>query len=175
MCTNATKTAANLMLAIEPTLTSFLNLLGVGNTPAGLAAIAAFDTAQKAVAAWVPGSTSQDVIQVLDAFETVFSALPVPAEAKTLADLIIAGVVTVIGVITGNSPAPVAAPADATASDEEVQAGHAIATAKATEARVQTLVPGFKRLIWHSAASQYKSQWNKSVAALGGKYAGLKQ
>jgi len=65
--------------------------------------------------------------------------------------------------VTANSPAP-AAPADIVAHDE-VQAAHVAETVATTTAKVQTLVPGFKRSIWHSPESQYKSAWNKAVEA----------
>ena len=166
MCKAADKTVGALMTAIEPTLKSFLADLGIATTPEGVAAINAYDAALAAVEAWVPGSTSADVIQVINAFTQVFNTLPVPQEFKVFADLITAGIVTVIGVITGNSPAPTA-PADATASAEELSASHALDTAKATEETVQALVPGFKRSLFHSPASQYTSQWNKDADAAG--------
>jgi hypothetical protein len=83
-----------------------------------------------------------------------------------LGNIILAGIETVIGVVTANSPAPVA-PADATASWEERQAMHQAAVSADTTAKVQSLVPGFKRSIWHTPAHQYNEAWNKAVVAGG--------
>ena len=167
MCSNAAATAASLMGAIEPGLIDLLTVTGIATTPDGVAAINAYNAALKAVQGWTPGTSAQDAIQIIDAFTAVFNTLPFPAEVKLLADIVSAGVVTVIGVLTGNSPAP-AAPVGTvvTASAEEVAHAHAAAVAKDTEAKVAALVPGFKRSIWHSAASQYKAEWNKGVAAV---------
>ena len=88
MCKAADKTVGALMTAIEPTLKSLLADLGIATTPEGVAAINAYDAALAAVEAWVPGSTSADVIQVINAFTQVFNTLPVPQEFKVFADLI---------------------------------------------------------------------------------------
>jgi len=175
MCQNATKTAASLMTAIEPTLVQLLTLEGVATTTAGVAAINAFNAADQALAAWVPGTTSQTIIQLIDAFTTVFATLPLPPADAELADLISAGIVTVIGVISANSPAPAAPAGVATASVEETQAQHQVEVIHETTAKVNALVPGFKRSIFTSPAHQYKNEWNKTVEHLGGKYGTLKQ
>jgi hypothetical protein len=176
MCSNASKTVASLMAAIQPGLINLLTVTGIASTTQGQAAIKAYDAALAAVEAWVPGTTAQDVIQVIDAFTAVFDTLPFPSEVSVLVNIVSAGIVTVIGVLTGNSPAP-AAPAGATASTEEAQDAHAVAVAHDTTVKVQALVPGFKRSIWHSPASQYKTAWNNGVARVAKanpKYATLK-
>jgi hypothetical protein len=83
--------------------------------------------------------------------------------------VIFAGIEAVIGVITANSPAP-AAPAGSTASADDLQALHQADVAVNTQAKVQSLVPGFKRSIWHSPESQYKTAWNNAVDAGGFPY-----
>ena len=182
MCKNATATAASLMTAIRPTLLSLLTVTGVASTPDGVAALAAFDAADKALAAWTPGTTSVTVVQAIDAFTAVFSVLPLPADAKALEAIISAGIVTVIGVVTANSPAPTAAEdpskplvgAGVAAAHEETQAMHVARVVADTTAKVGELVPGFKHSIWHSPAGQYKGEWNKAVAKSDPKYSALK-
>jgi hypothetical protein len=176
MCSNAASTVAALMGAIEPSLVDLLTVLGIADTPQGQAAITAYNAALSAVQNWKSGTSAQDVIQVINAFTLVFNTLPIPADAKTLADIISAGIVVVIGVLTGNSPVPAPIPGDA--SKEESQASHAISAAQDAEAKVEALIPGFKRSHFHSPASQFKTAWNKQVAlsaATDPKYAVLKQ
>ena len=175
MCKNATSTAASLLGAIEPTLKSLLAITGQATTPDGIAAINAFDAAKTALAAWVPGTTSETVVQALEAFSSVFNVLPIPADAKILENIILAGVIAVLGVVKANSPAPPATEAVATpASGEETQALHSLAIAQDTTEKVSKLVPEFKRSHFHSPKSQYESMWNKGVEKAGPKYASLK-
>jgi hypothetical protein len=166
MCQNATKTAATLMAAIEPTIKSLLTLTGQANTPNGIAAINAYDDALVALQNWQSGTAAQNVLELITAFQTVYNSLPIPSEYLVLGNIILAGIETVIGVVTANSPAPVAH-ADATASWEERQAMHQAAVSADTSAKVQALVPGFKRSIWHTPAHQYNEAWNKAVVAGG--------
>lgn len=172
MCSNAAATAGNLMKAIRPTLVSLLTLEGV-NATTQQNVLAAFDAAQVAITNWKSGSTSEVVVEALDAFTQVFDTLPIPQSDITLANLIEAGVVTVIGVITANSPAPTETASTATA--EETQGMHAAAVVHETTEHVNKLVPGFKRAIFTAPDHQYKNAWNKQVESLGGKYAALKQ
>jgi len=164
MCTNATKTAASLMAAIEPTLKSLLTFTNLLNTPQGQAAIAAYDAALAAIQAWKSGTTAQNVLQLIGDFQTVFNVLPLPSTVITLTNIILAGIETVIGVLMANSPAPVAANESLTpASAEETQAMYQAHVVADTTAAVQMLVPGFKRSIWHSPASQYQQAWDAAV------------
>lgn len=167
MCKNATSTAASLMLAIEPTLKSLLGFLGQTSTPEGIAVITAYNAALTALQNWTSGTAAQNVLQLISDFVTGFNALAntitLPPGVVTLVNIISAGIEAVIGVITANAPAP-PAPAGATATAEEITAAHQAAVAADTEKKVSALVPGFKRSIWHSAASQYKSTWNDAVA-----------
>jgi len=162
MCKNATKTAAALMAAIEPTIKALLTETNLLNTPNGIAAINAYDAALAAVRAWVPGTTAQVVLEAISAFQGVFAALPIPDNYKVLANIILGGVIAVIGVLTANSPAPAGV-----ASHPETQAMHQAAVAADTAVKVAVLVPHFKRSIWHSPESQYDSAWNKAVDAGG--------
>lgn len=177
MCKNASKTVAALMTGIEPTLVQLLTITGIASTPAGQTAIKAYDTALTAVQNWVPGTSGQDAVQVINAFTDVFNVLPLPTEVKGLADIIVAGVETVIGILTANAPAP--APtipeAGAPATAEETQVMHQAAVIHATTVRVNTLVPGFKRSMFTAPDHQYKNAWNKEVEKVGGKYMALKQ
>ena len=167
MCTKAAATAASLMAAIEPTIVSLLTLENLNNTTNGIAAITAYKAALIALQNWKQGTTAQNVLQLIGDFQTVFNTLPIPPTAQTLANIILAGVEAVIGVVTANSPAPTPAPAGATATEEESTAAYQAQVAAATEAAVAKLVPHFKRSIWHSAAHQYKSTWNDAVATGG--------
>jgi hypothetical protein len=174
MCSNAVATVADLMEAIEPTLVNLLTVLGIADTPTGQAAINAYNAALTAVENWKPGTSAEDVIQVINAFTQVFNTLPIPADAKSLADIISAGVVVVISVLTGNSSAAPDADSQKKVQDEAA-------------AKVQVLVPGYKES-WRSkvlaafgdhtvAASEYKGAWNKGVktaAKTDPKYAVLK-
>jgi hypothetical protein len=162
MCKAAQATLADLMSAIEPTLVNLLTVLGIADTPNGQAAITAYNAALAAVQTWVPGTDAQDVIQVINAFTDVFNTLPIPADAKSLADVISAGIVVVISVLTGNSPA-----APTPDAQKKVQAD-------AIE-KVTILVPGYKESLWdkaraalgdHSiAAKEYHSAWKKTATA----------
>lgn len=164
MCKNASATAASLMAAIEPTLTDLLNYTGIANTPDGEAAISAYNAALQAVQNWVPGSVGQNVIQLIDDFSTVFDVLPLPETVKTLENIIAAGIATVIGVITANSPAPATTSTSPTvATPEETTALHQVHVIEQTTSTVQTLVPGFKRSIFTSPVHQYRNTWNKAV------------
>jgi hypothetical protein len=163
MCQNANKTAASLMAAIRPTIVSLLTIAKLADTPNGIAAMQAYDAALVAVQNWKQGSSASIVLQLISAFQGVFNVLPVPDTYKMLANVILAGVEAVIGVLTANSPAP-AAPAGAMAM-EEPQAMHQAAVASDTVQKVHALVPGIKLSRFHSAESQYAHAWNKQVDA----------
>lgn len=177
MCKNATATAAALLEGIEPTFTSLLHLEGLDTTPDGEAAINAYNAAVQAVKNWTPGSTATVAVEAINAFNAVFDVLPFTTEVKSLVSIISAGITTVIGVITANSPAP-ATPSSATANEEESTVAYQHAVVERTTQEVQTLVPGFKRSIFTSPAHQYRNAWNsqvgKLVAAIGSKYTVLK-
>lgn len=164
MCTNAVKTAASIMAAIEPTLKGLLTFTNLINTPIGEAVIKAYDAALAAVQAWKPGTPAQEVLEVIGAFQSVFNTLPLPTTVITLTNIILAGIETVIGVLTGNSPAPAAAEEpEEPATHEETKVMYQAHVVAETTAKVQTLVPGFKRSIWHSPSSQYNKAWNEAI------------
>lgn len=167
MCTNATKTAADLMAAIEPTLKAFLSYENVLNTPEGQAAIAAFDSALTAVQNWQTGTPATEVLEVISAFTSAFAAvsgpLNLPPAVLLLVNVIAGGIEAVIGVLQANSPAPVVASVAGDASPEDVQRAHQDQVLIATSAKIKQLVPTFKRSIWDSAAYQYKKTWNDTV------------
>jgi len=164
MCQKAAATAASLMAAIEPSIVSLLTFENLSNTPNGIAAITAYKAALVALQNWKQGTAAQNVLQLIGDFQTVFNTLPIPPADASLANIILAGVEAVIGVVTANSPQPASAPATATASEEESTVSYQLQVASETEAKVLALVPDFKRSIWHSPASQYTKTWNNAVA-----------
>jgi hypothetical protein len=158
MCKNATKTAASLMAALEPTIKSLLTATGQLNTPNDIAAMNAYDAALAALENWQSGTPAQTVLELIAAFQSVFATLPIPANVEMFANIILGGITAVIGIVTANSPAPTGAEVHA-----ETQAMHQADVAAATSAKVAALVPGFKRSIWHSPESQYNKVWNAAV------------
>jgi len=167
MCQNAVKTAGDLMAAIEPTLKSLLTETGLINTPAAQTALTEYNAALTAIQNWQSGTPSQDAIEAIGIFQEALAALPIPTLYTTLANIVLAGIATVIGVMTANSPAP-AVPASVTDGDvapEEMQATYQAHVIADTTTKVQALVPGFHRSIWHTAATQYKNAWNGAVDA----------
>ena len=166
MCKNATATAASLMAAIEPTLKSLLTYTNLLDTLEGLAAIKAYDAALVAVQNWKSGTAAQNALTLIGDFQVVFNTLPLPATVLTLTNIILAGIETVIGVLTANSPAP-AAVGQATASPAQAQEMYQAHVAAETAAKVQVLVPTFKRSFWHTVEGQYKTTWNHAISAGG--------
>lgn len=169
MCKKAAETAGALMTGLEPELQSLLTALNLANTTEGIAALTAYKTAAVALTNWTSGTVAQDVIEALDAFETVFDALPIPTAYVVYGNLILAGITTIIGIVTANSAVTTTSTAavaeDEAATPEETTAMFQAHVASKTTAKVQTLVPGFERSLFHSPASQQKNQWNKAVDA----------
>jgi hypothetical protein len=185
MCTNVTSTVSAAMTALRPMLVSVLTVLGVASSQNGLAALAAFDAADAALANWKQGTSAQTVIQLIDAFTAAYNAvttaIPVPPELSALVNIFAAGIVTVIGLVTANAPAPVAA----TPETVSLYQAHVAAD---TTAKVQVLIPGYKVSLWDKGraalgdhtvvAGELKKEWNKGVVAatrVDPKYAVLKQ
>jgi hypothetical protein len=102
------------------------------------------------------------------AFNAVFPEgdTTIPANVKMLVNIILAGVVTVIGVIEANSPAPPAP--KGLQAHAETQAMHQATVIHDTTVMVTTLVPTFKQSKWHSPESQYRKAWNDAVAKVPG-------
>lgn len=155
------------MTEIEPTLVALGNATGIANTPAFQTALNEYNVALTAIKNWTSGTPAQDAIAVINAFEAAVQLLPIPPTYQVLLNIVLAGIATVIGVLSANSPAPapVPAPASADATAEETQAQHQAEVIHDTTVKVQALVPGFKRSIWHSAATQYKNTWDAAVTA----------
>jgi len=169
MCTNANKTAASLMLVIEPTLKSLLTFTNLITTPEGQLVMDEYDAALTAVQNWKSGTPAQVVLEIIGDFQLGFNKLPLLPSVKTLTNIILAGVETVIGILTANSSAP-AGPAEVLApedipSKEEAHAMHQAHTIIETTAKVKVLVPSFKRSIWHSPATQYNRAWDQAAEA----------
>lgn len=173
MCKQATQTASTLMVAIRPTLVSLMEATGVSVTQQ-TQVLASFDAAQEAIANWQQGTSAQTAIQALNAFTAVFATLPIPTDAKALEAIISAGVVTIVGVLTANAPAPAPSEGSEITADE-VQDLHVAHVASETTEKVKALVPDFKRSIFTSPSKQYKNAWNKAVDKSDPKYSNLKQ
>lgn len=183
MCKNAEKTAASVMLAIEPELKGLLTILGQSTTPEGIAAINAYDAAEATLANWIPGSAPDVAIEAVNAFEGIFQTLPIPEDAKALAALIAGGVDAVLGIIKANSPVPApseVAPGTEAAAVHQIFSAHAIGTA--TEAKVQastgvTISAIDKARIAVGDTSvipkKWTKEWNAAVASSDPKYASL--
>jgi hypothetical protein len=163
MCANAQKTIVDLMGEIESTILAIGTELNIENTPQFQLVIKLYNDALTAIQNWTSGTAAQDIIEILNDLQTAVSDLPIPTTIQTLVNIILAAVATVVAILTANSPNPTPIPADANASPEETTAAYQAEVMKAAEAKVQTLAPGFKRSIWHSAASQYKTTWNNAV------------
>jgi len=171
MCQNAKQTAINLLTAIEPTIVALGKQLGLSADPIFTTVITEYNNALTALQSWVPGNVATEVEQALSVLQTAVSSLPIPASIQTLVNIILAGLTAVVGVISANSPAPLPVnpptPTPAAASAEETQGQFAAHVAADTAARVEALVPGFKRSIFHSPQHQYKTVWNDEVKHLG--------
>ena len=173
MCTNAVKTAASLMEAIEPTIKSLLTETGLINTPAAQTALTEYDDALTAIQNWQSGTPAQEALEAIGIFQTAFNALPLPATVETLTNIVLAGIETVIGVLTANSPAP-AAPAAPKAAEAKPAAPMAapaapMATGNATfqmsvDAKYAKETAGKARM--HSCLDQYNA--NKTTNGNGG-------
>jgi hypothetical protein len=168
MCPNPKQTAINLISAVEETLVSLGNEAGVSNNPIFETAINEMTVTVTAIQNWTPGNVGQDAVQVINVLESAVTTLSqtVPSLAPYVNEinLILAGIAAVVGVITANSAAP--APTETTtATPEESKAMFQAHVVADTSAKVQALVPGFKRSIWHTPESQYKKAWNEAVDA----------
>jgi len=178
MCQNAASSIAATLANIEPTLVSVETILGVINTPEGQASIKEFNALQAALANWTQGTSAETIIQLINdftaGFNTLVATIPVvPPEVVLLVDVISAGLVTVIGLLKGNSPAP--APAGGGTVTPSAQKAYAAKVMADTEAQVSLLVPGYKLTLKDRieeaagdhmvVANEYKNHWNKQIAA----------
>ena len=181
MCKNAQQTAYDVLVAVEPELKSILTIAGVVNTPQAVTALAAYDQAVTDLKNWVPGTPSQDVIEVLTDVQLAVSALTpmIPATDALLINAVLAAVVTVIGLVTGNSPAPAPAALVDGVTPEDMQSDHERTTMAVYTQRAQSLVPFYKiktRATWlpeRRPDAQAKACWNKACDLTG--HAGWKQ
>jgi hypothetical protein len=165
MCVNAQKTIINLMAEIEPSIIAIGNETGIANNPAFQTVISEYNAALTAVENWKSGTPAQDAIQIITDLQTGLQALQslIPSNILTLLNIILAGVATVIAVLSANSPAPTPIVTGGDATPEETQAQWQAQVIADVTAKVLKLVPGYKRSIWHSAATQYKNTWNGAV------------
>ena len=170
MCQNAQKTLVNLMAAIEPSIIDLGNQTGISSNPLFQNVITGYNAALTAIENWKSGTAAQDVIQVINDLEAGLTALSalIPAPMLTLLNIILAGVATVIAVMTANSPAPAEPTSEPgtggpDATPEETQAQYQAQVIHEVTLKVQKLVPGYKRSIFSSAATQYRNTWNAAV------------
>lgn len=183
MCKQFEATAAAVLEGAEPEFISLLTATGIAATPDGEAAINAYKAAEQSLAAWTPGTTTQTIIESVNAAVAVFNALPFPPDAELLVDAILAIFATVLGIITANSPAPAAATVATPELAAHTQEAHAEKIATETESKVLTLTgyrPGWvtrtKVMMGdHGAiASEWKNKvWKKAVEGSDPKYAAL--
>ena len=175
MCTNAAKTAGNLMAAEEPTLVSLLTESGLVNTPDGISAVTAYNAAEAALESWKSGTDAQNILELIGAAQSIITVLPIPPLYATLVNLVLGGIAAAVGIITANSPAPAPTAADGAVTPQitaAAQTFHAHAVGANTEATVEALA-GVKVSFWDKAraaagdtnvaAGRYKSEWNKAV------------
>lgn len=179
MCTNAEKTIDNLLIAEEPTVKILLTDANLINTPTGTVVINEYSAILTALAGWTPGTPAQEVIEVINDFQAGLDALPIPETFLVLENVIEAGVVTAIGLLTANSPAPQAPPQGGAGVDAAFAASyqtlHAHAAAADAEAKV-TALTGFKPSVFdkaraalgdtHVAAKHYTAVWDKAYASV---------
>ena len=178
MCEKAAQTAGELMTNLEPEFVQLLTIEGIVDTPDGVAAVNAFNSASKLLAAWTPGtSPSATLIEAIEDVQTVFNGLPLPDVDKSLAGVVSATLVIILGLVKGKAtPAP-SAIAASNGDGSAAQTIHENAIEASVTTQVQTLVPGFKRSIFHTIGGQQKRAWNKAVAEtakIDPKYAALK-
>lgn len=167
MCKNVESQISNLMIAERPTLVAVLTIAGV-DAATEENVLAAYDAAQVAAENWVPGSTTAQVDEALNAALAVIVSLKalIPAPAVALLGVVIGGIEAVIGLINANSAT--------TTADTSAAIAHA-------EAQVVANVPGFKLNVFeraraavgdtHVAANHYKHEWNSAIEVAGSKYA----
>lgn len=161
MCPNAAATAASVMAGIEPTLQQILNATGLAATPDGIAAINAYNAAEADLKNWTPGTAGTETLELITDFQEAFAALPLPPDVELYGNLILGGIVTVIGIVNANSPAPVAAGANVEpATPPEM---HQAVVAADTVKQLHALVPGLKLSRFHGAKEQYDNAWNNLV------------
>jgi len=172
MCANAEKTAYDVLFEAEPWFKEILQYTGQTTTTVGLAAVAAYDAALTALQGWQSGTVSQNVIAIINdlqtAFNAVMSALPagtLTLEVQGLINVVIGVILTVLNIVTGNSPKPAAFK-----GTQHEYEDHVMATGMA---QVQALVPDFKVSVWRSIipgfspADQAKRAWKHYVKAGG--------
>jgi hypothetical protein len=118
-----------------------LNALGQGNSALAAQLASLFAAARTAVATWVKGSATQNVIQALNDVLTVIAQLPVNSATSVLIGIAIAAIEHVIQAIDPGA-APVAASHIARVSAANVHWSHVARTPKEV----------------------YKSAWNRELA-----------
>jgi len=165
MCQNAEKKVYDLGVVVEASLKSLLGALNLLTTEAGTTVINAFDAILADLKIWQSGSTAQNIIQLLTDFQGLLSQLPIRSEYVVLLNIVLGGVEAIIGMLTGNSPAPAPEGVEVAPDtiDPDTQEAHAVTVAATTAAKINVLVPDFKPSVWHTPATQYNTAWNNAV------------
>ena len=168
-CANVQQTMYDLLVDQEPAFNDILSIVNGGaTTSAAVTAETAYNEAVAALKTWVPGSPSQDAIEVLDDLQTAVSALPIPTTDQFLVNTLLGVIIGIIGAVEGASTAPATPTPVASAeaiSQEEVQADHERATMVTYTTRIQQLVPFYhlkKRALWlpeRSPKAQARECW----------------
>jgi hypothetical protein len=161
MCDNLAEVTASILTTAEPQLEALLNFEGILNTSQGQTIIAEYKQAEADLANWKPGLVGENIVEVLTDVNSAIEALPIPPEDKFLANVILAAVTGVIGVIDSHEPAAAATPPASI-----VIAAHAAATIASTTTQVQELVPEFKAPRFFSYPHEQKKVWKTRVNKL---------
>jgi hypothetical protein len=142
MCDKVIPVAGGVLTAEYPVMVTFLDDIGQGSTPNGLAAEAAYKAFEAGVANFQTGTPITDVESALNAFLAVWNVIPIPAGAQQIGDVIVAAVEGVLGLLGGSS-VPVAVPPAPAPTADEVKAHQAAYISHATAA-VQRVSPDIK-------------------------------
>lgn len=170
MC--STQTVAQLLGGVITSANNFGNVLGLTDNTAFKIILEELNQAEVDVQNWKKGSPAQNIIQILTDVSVGLKPL-VPPEDELIANVILAGITTVIGILDGNQSVPT--PTGATANDTQIKE-HQAEVAMHTMSQVKTLVPGFHYrkgflgLFRENPEHAYYDNWNEVVKQAGGKW-----
>ena len=108
MCKNVANTTYDIIdTVVLPEVTSILQIEGISATASPI--MGYIGNALEALKNWKQGTPSQDAIEALTDLQNSLQLLPVSATVKIMVNTTIATVISVIHLVTGNSPAPTTA------------------------------------------------------------------
>jgi len=172
MC--STQTVTKVLNGVLTTLNSFGTIEGLTTNTTFEQIVKQLQQLEVDSQSWKKGDPAQTFITVLTDAEAAFKLLPVPEVDQEIADVILAGITTLIGIFDANGA--VTTPTGATASDTEIKE-HQSEVAMATTSAVKTLVPGFHYrkgflgLFRENPEHAYFDEWNKVIGGHGEKWA----